>query len=163
MRTVAKVGGLVGEVIEVDEGTRFRYDYVRLRIACRDVTKVPKTAEGAMGMFLIDFGFEREVTEGGNEKVLKSGINLGTDAPSSANKPKPVMEPANPTTENGNENSSIPLRTDNDKAAGKQKMIWSAPPKINVKAQDQSTFMKDAQKAYKRSWDEDEEKVQMWF
>jgi hypothetical protein len=46
----------VGKVIEVDEGSRFRYDYVRLRIACRDVTKVPKTAEGILGMYVIDFG-----------------------------------------------------------------------------------------------------------
>ena len=49
LRTLAKVGGLVGKVLEVDEGTRYRYDYVRLRIACREVSRVPKTAEGTLG------------------------------------------------------------------------------------------------------------------
>lgn len=45
IRTLAKVGGLVGKVIEIDEGTRYRHDYVRMRISCRDVSRVPKTAE----------------------------------------------------------------------------------------------------------------------
>jgi hypothetical protein len=70
------VGGLVGKVIEIDEGTRYRYDYVRLRIACRDVARVPKTAKGTLGMYIIDFGFEREVFEVTGERVLKSGIKL---------------------------------------------------------------------------------------
>lgn len=28
VRTLAKVGGLVGKVMEIDEGSRYRYDYV---------------------------------------------------------------------------------------------------------------------------------------
>jgi hypothetical protein len=43
--TLAKVGGLVGKVIEIDEKSRFRIDYVRMKIACRDISKIPKTAE----------------------------------------------------------------------------------------------------------------------
>lgn len=42
IRTLAKVGGLVGKVLEIDEGARYRYDYVRLRIACRDVLEFLK-------------------------------------------------------------------------------------------------------------------------
>jgi hypothetical protein len=79
VKTLAKVGGLVSKVLEIDEGSRFRYDYVRLKIACRDVTKVPRTAEGTLGMYLIDFRFERELPEGNGEKVLKSGIKVGDD------------------------------------------------------------------------------------
>lgn len=45
IKTLAEVGGLVGKVIEIDEGSRFIYDYVRLKIACREVSRVPKTAE----------------------------------------------------------------------------------------------------------------------
>lgn len=41
IRTLAKVGGLVGKVMEIDEETRFRLDFVRMKIACRDVSKVP--------------------------------------------------------------------------------------------------------------------------
>lgn len=79
IRTLAKVGGLVGKVLEIDEETRFRYDYVRMRIACRDVTRVPRTAEGALGMYVIDFEFEREVPGEGAERVLKSGIKVIDD------------------------------------------------------------------------------------
>ena len=59
--TVAKVGGLVGKVLEIDVKTRLRPDYVRVRIACRDVTKVPRKALGTLGLCLHDFIFEREV------------------------------------------------------------------------------------------------------
>ena len=75
--TLAKVGGLVGKVVEIDEGSRYRYDYVRLRIACRDVTRVPKSAESFLGMYLIDFRFKREVGLDNGSKVLKSGIMVG--------------------------------------------------------------------------------------
>ena len=71
------MGGLVGKVVEIDESSRFRYDYVRLKISCRDVTKVPKTTEGTLGMYIIDFGFEREVPEVRGERLLKSGIKVG--------------------------------------------------------------------------------------
>lgn len=88
IRTLAKVGGLVGKVIEIDEGSRYRYDYVRLRIACRDVSKVLETTEGTLGMYIIDFGFEREVPEVGGEKILKSGIKVTEDSQPSPKRPK---------------------------------------------------------------------------
>lgn len=47
IRTLAKVGGLVGKVMEIDEKTRLRPNYVRMKIACRDVLRVPKKVEGA--------------------------------------------------------------------------------------------------------------------
>jgi hypothetical protein len=74
---LTKVGGLVGKVVEIDEGSRYRYDYVRLRIACRDVTRVPKSAESFLGMYLIVFGLEREVGLDNGSKVLRSGIMVG--------------------------------------------------------------------------------------
>lgn len=79
IRTLTKVGGLVGKVVEIDEGSRYRYDYVRLMIACRDVTRVPKTAEGTLGLQLIDFGYEREIPDDNGSKVLKSGIVVTGD------------------------------------------------------------------------------------
>lgn len=63
IRTIAKVGGLVGKVVEIDEKSRFRADYVRVKITCRDVQKVPSTAEGTLGLHLHDFIFEKEVPE----------------------------------------------------------------------------------------------------
>lgn len=52
---------------------------MRLRIACRDISKVPKTAEGVLGLTLYDFGFEREILEASYEKTLKSGIKVAID------------------------------------------------------------------------------------
>jgi len=78
--TLAKVGGLVGKVMEIDEESRFRYDYVRLKIACRDISKVPKTAEGTLGLYIIDFEFEREIPDGKGERMLRNGIKVGEDA-----------------------------------------------------------------------------------
>jgi hypothetical protein len=49
IRTVAKVGGLVGKVLEIDEKSRLRPEFVRMRIVCRDMTKVPRKAEGTLG------------------------------------------------------------------------------------------------------------------
>jgi hypothetical protein len=77
IRTIAKVCGLVGKVLEIDESTRFRHDYVRMRIACMDVmTKVPRTARSTLGLFIHEFTYEREVEVDESEKTLKSGIKV---------------------------------------------------------------------------------------
>ena len=47
-----------------------------MKIACCDTTKVPKTAKGTLGMFVIDFGFEREILEEGTKRILKCGIKV---------------------------------------------------------------------------------------
>lgn len=39
IRTIVKIGGLVGKVVEIDDKTRFRADYVRVKIACRDLSE----------------------------------------------------------------------------------------------------------------------------
>lgn len=52
--TMDYVGSLVGFTTEVDKSTLNRYDYVRIRLAARDVTKVPGVAEGAIIPFLYD-------------------------------------------------------------------------------------------------------------
>jgi hypothetical protein len=74
--TIAKVGGLVGKVIEVDERTRLRNEYVRARIACRDVTTVPGVVESSLGLFLYDFFFEREIHSEEDEQSLETGIRV---------------------------------------------------------------------------------------
>jgi len=92
--TLAKVGGLVGKVMEIDEESRFRYDYVKLKIACRDVSKVPKTTEGTLGLYIVDFEFEREIPDGKGERLLmKSGIKVGEDAQPPQKSPKVMIKP----------------------------------------------------------------------
>jgi len=34
MRTIAKIGGLVGKTMVIDESTRFNREFVRVKIAC---------------------------------------------------------------------------------------------------------------------------------
>ena len=65
----------------MDEKTRFRTDYVRMRIACRDILKVPSIAKGTLGLYLHDFIFEREVPEEDSMKTLKSGIKVNEKEP----------------------------------------------------------------------------------
>jgi hypothetical protein len=99
IRTIAKVGGLVGKVIEIDERSRFRADYIRVKIACRDLQKVPNIAEGTLGLCIHDFGFEREVPEENPVKTLTSGIVVGSKEPPS----KKVMadDQVKPTMQTG--------------------------------------------------------------
>lgn len=144
IRTLAKVGGLVGKVVEIDEGTRYRYDYVRLRIACRNVSKVPKIAEGTLGMYIIDFGFEREIMEEGNERMLRSGIEVTADSqpPQKKSKADTVYVKS---TQNNNVNDEVNKRADDGKS-GKQVQVasWSAPLKIDFKRKSQTRLMGDA-------------------
>ena len=60
LRTIAKIGGLVGKTMVIDESTRFNREFVRVKIACRNVDLVPASAECALGLFLYDFFFEKE-------------------------------------------------------------------------------------------------------
>lgn len=76
IRTLAKVGGLVGKVMEIDEKTRYRADYVRMKIACKDVHRVPKTSEGTLGLYFYDLTFEREVQGVDPVRTLSSGIKI---------------------------------------------------------------------------------------
>jgi hypothetical protein len=59
--TVAYAGSLVGGTVSVDKSSLSRMDYVRIKLAVRDLEKVPTTAEGAIIPFLYDFSYEREV------------------------------------------------------------------------------------------------------
>jgi len=63
LRTIAKIGGLVGKTMAIDEQTRFSRDYVRIKIACRNVELVPPSAEGTLGLYIYDFFFDREYSQ----------------------------------------------------------------------------------------------------
>jgi hypothetical protein len=139
--TLAKVGGLVGKVTEIDEKTRFRVDYVRMKIACRDVPKVPKSAEGVLGLTLYDFDFEREILEGNNEKVLRSGIKVTDDQPP-------------------NKKSKADFHQDSSKQDRntRKQVMMIVPPKMQH-VSSAGKMMKDAQKAYTRCEDGRQDKV----
>lgn len=46
--TLAYVGSLVGVTVEIDDKSLHKQDYVRMRIACREVTEIPKSTEGVI-------------------------------------------------------------------------------------------------------------------
>ena len=60
IRTLAKIGGLVGKTMEIDESTRYKTEFVRIKIDCRDVHEVLASAEGNLGIYIYDFFFELE-------------------------------------------------------------------------------------------------------
>jgi hypothetical protein len=66
-KRVAFVASLVGIPLEVDKHNLKRWEYVRVKIGCRDISKVPATVEGLMDLHFFDFSFQREVlVEGGS-------------------------------------------------------------------------------------------------
>jgi hypothetical protein len=62
--TLAYVGSLGDATMEVDMSTLHIPDYVRVRIAAMEVSKIPIVAEGAIIPYLYDFHYEREVEQG---------------------------------------------------------------------------------------------------
>jgi hypothetical protein len=134
-------------VLEVDEGTMYRYDYVRLRIACRDVSRVPKTAEGTLGLYIINFVFERAVPEEKSKRTLKSGIRITEDAPPPPKKTKADPPSEKPAQDKESEEVGGKQTSDISTSKGVQ-CYWSAPPKIDFKRKSRTKLMSDAQKAY---------------
>lgn len=110
IRTITKVGGLVGKVVEIDEMTQFRANYVRVKIACRDLQKVPSTAEGTLGLCIHDFGFEREIPEENAMKNLSSGIVVGSKEPPS--KKHKAEDQNKPILQAGSSSQSMPIVTE---------------------------------------------------
>lgn len=71
-KQVACVASLVGIPLEVDKNNSKRWEYVRVKVGCRDVTKVPAIVEGLLDLHFYDFTFKREVTvEGGTNTSRK--------------------------------------------------------------------------------------------
>jgi hypothetical protein len=59
---VASKGGLP---LEVDKDSLHKNDFVRVKIGCRDVTKVPASVDGVLDFYFYDYFFQREVPQEG--------------------------------------------------------------------------------------------------
>ena len=66
----------MGKTLLIDESTRFNRDFVRLKIACRDVNLVPPSAKCSLGMLLYDFYFEKDEPVEDNQDMLKTKIQV---------------------------------------------------------------------------------------
>lgn len=116
VKTLAYVGSLVGVTVEVDDRSLSRIDYVRMKIACRDVSKAPPVAEGAIIPYLYDFSFEREVV------IPAQTPSDSVKIPASSN---PQPSPKKPRLELGGTGKNI----DVGNIAG-----GSAPAKLNQRS-----------------------------
>jgi hypothetical protein len=76
IRTIAKVGGLVGKTMAIDESTHYKAEFVRVKIACRDIYEVPASAEGNLGLHIFDFFFELEEPENMKREAQKSSVEV---------------------------------------------------------------------------------------
>ncbi|CAO2200186.1 unnamed protein product [Urochloa humidicola] len=132
IKTVAKVGGLVGKTMAIDEKTRLRSEYVRMRIACRDARKVPASVEGTLGLKLYDFFFERGVMEEAKEEGNKIGVQ--NDEPSGQPNPKRVRtssekeNPGTPETDPNGPKDGTPVT--HTKQVGNKYAAGSTPGKM---------------------------------
>jgi len=123
--------------MEIDEQSRFRLDYVRVKIACRDVLRVPRKAEGTLGLCVHDFIFEREVQEEETVKVLSSGRKVGDGdyPPNKKSKADDQSKKGYPAANDDKKGGKL-SGSDVGHNDGKQKtadVISSAPPKINAR------------------------------
>ena len=152
IRTIVKVGGLVGKVMTIDEKARYNPDHVRVRIACRDVLAVPKTAESTLGIYLYDFQFELEGDTSYSEPGQSSRVKIN-DLDHQPNSKKPRMEHGNVGQGASKTTSSAPENTDPGHGTNHlQKMVIggdtekrilnSAPPKISYSRKKITTEVK---------------------
>lgn len=84
------VASLVGIPLEVDKINLKKWEYVRVKIGCKDITKVPAVVEGLLDLHFYDFIFQREIhIEGHNQPGWNTWTrsNEGNDHPS-PKKPK---------------------------------------------------------------------------
>jgi hypothetical protein len=105
-----------------------------VRIACRDLQKVPATAKGSLGLCIHDFGFEREVQEENTVKTLTSGIKVGQQEP--PRKKLKADDKAKPVLQLGSSNQSDPKISEANSSKNSQQkqaaqLCSSAPPKLS--------------------------------
>jgi hypothetical protein len=84
------VASLVGIPLEVDKVNLKIWEYVRVKIGCRDITKVPAVVEGLLDLHFYDFTFQREIQVEGHTQPgwnTWTRSNDGNDNPS-PKKPK---------------------------------------------------------------------------
>ncbi|TVU44513.1 hypothetical protein EJB05_03957, partial [Eragrostis curvula] len=148
-KTLAYVGSLVGSVTDIDERSLHKLEYVRMKICCRDVTKVPATAEGAIIPFLYEFSYEREIFIPSQPPV--ETVQIAAPSAGEPSTKKPRMD-AGPRGTAGTNTLQIAVTPMPQRTGGGSQ---SAPPKTGTK------FMHDAQKGYKQSQSEIESEEPM--
>jgi hypothetical protein len=111
----------VGKTVAIDENTRFNPEYVRVKIACKDILEVPESAEGNLGMYIFDFFYELEEADKRQLEKQKSAVR--TEDQGAQPNPK-KMKTGHNVTPQGNKNST-PGKVDTArKGEPGTKMTW---------------------------------------
>ncbi|CAL4952032.1 unnamed protein product [Urochloa decumbens] len=139
IKTIAKVGGLVGKTVAIDESTRFKPEYVRMQIACRDLKEVPASAEGTLGLNIFDFYFVLEEQKENPSEKLKAAVPVGEqDAQPNLKKPRTEesapareREPQQQAYNNVSKSNTGDTGISGGKACEVGKFPGSAPAKVN--------------------------------
>ena len=103
----AYAGGLVGITLEVDEATLHKPEYARILLGCREVKKIPPSAEGMLGEQFYDFFYEVEkvVSVGGEKNQTSIAVDSGA-SPSVPKKARVDSYPAS-SMEQGDTDASM--------------------------------------------------------
>uniref|UniRef100_A0A0A8XSL7 Uncharacterized protein n=1 Tax=Arundo donax TaxID=35708 RepID=A0A0A8XSL7_ARUDO len=94
------MGSMVGITLEVDGPNLNKYDYVRAKIGCKDLSKVPAVIEGVLDdLNIYDFFFQREIPrEGQTNPAGNTWVRVDV-------KDKPGLEHPSPKKAKLNESS----------------------------------------------------------
>jgi hypothetical protein len=90
-KALAYVGSLVGVTRKVDKSTLNRIDYVRVKIAAKDVSRVHASTEGAILTYLYDFFYERKVILEEKKEEKVSMMKVDKMDPQKLTPQKPAM------------------------------------------------------------------------
>ncbi|KAM3370130.1 hypothetical protein ACQJBY_017803 [Aegilops geniculata] len=103
----AYVGALVGITLEVDETTIHKPEYVRILLGCREVERIPPSAEGMLGEQYYDFFYEVEkvVTLGAD----KNQSSIAVDSSASPSFPKKARTETYPAYSTGQGETSASM------------------------------------------------------
>ncbi|KAK1631927.1 hypothetical protein QYE76_006242 [Lolium multiflorum] len=97
------VGSLVGVSLDLDISTLHKPEYVRVLVGCRDVERIPASAEGCLGDNFYDFFYEIDKVVVGGPPKDNAGATVSTNANVPSPK-RPRMERSVTVTEESSEN-----------------------------------------------------------
>lgn len=99
---VSYAGGLVGVTLEVDAATLHKPEYARILLGCREVEKIPPSAEGVLGEKFYNFFYEVEkVVVGGPERSQSSIPVSDGSSPNLSKRPRSEHYPGASSEQGG--------------------------------------------------------------
>jgi hypothetical protein len=103
-------GGLVGVSLDLEAATLHKPEYVKVLIGCRDIERIPASAEGCLGDNFYDFYYEVDkIVVGGNPKD-NSNVAVGNSGAPSPKRPR--FEQSNNVTEENSDTQLMSSQTE---------------------------------------------------